>query len=171
MYCTHCGSETVNGTCPNCGQASTKATATTYGGFWRRVGATLIDELILYPVAIALLVLPVTAMAATAIALGVQAFYMIKLLASPRGQTIGNRVAGTVVRDATTGNPATTHQILRRWALSTVLALAAVVCIAVTKNTLLLMLVFLDDAWSLRSPKRQTLHDIFADTVVLRVAS
>lgn len=169
MYCAHCGSPRTSSTCPVCGQVTTSTDTSLYAGWWRRVGATLSDDLILAPVTLAVLAFltPVAGGYAGAfIGLCLQGLYMVKLLARPAGQTLGNRVANTQVRDAITGGPLTQNQALKRWGF---IALYSLFELISPWGFIVVFLVgLLDDLYPLFDDRRQTLHDKFAGTIVVR---
>jgi uncharacterized RDD family membrane protein YckC len=103
--------------------------------------------------------------ALASIALG--GFYMVKLLTMPDGQTIGNRVVSTYVRDATTGYVLTTKQAIKRWgfvALYSLLGLTG----AHVGTELVGAIGLIDCLYPLFNTRKQTLHDVFAGTIVLK---
>lgn len=99
--------------------------------------------------------------------LAVRATYFVKLLASPDGQTIDRRVVGTRVKDALTGQALSMQQSFKRW---TLLALYAV--FELFNNDALTFAVvvisFIDCLYPLFNERKQTLHDQFAGTIVVR---
>lgn len=138
-------------------------------GWWRRVGATLTDELILF--------MPIYFVALLGGALGgnlgafivgaaLQGFYMVSLLSSPRGQTLGNRIAASRVRDALTGQSITRQQALRRWGF--IAAYGALSLGGTSMSYLTLMVALFDVLLPLFDPRKQTLHDRFAGTIVVK---
>lgn len=176
MNCAHCGSEVRGLYCNVCGEAShTDSTtdsatgAVVLAGWWRRVGATITDEVILFLPATMLFFL-VNAVAGSlagafaGIALG--GVYMVKLLASPHGQTLGNRTVTTQVRDALTGGAISTQQALKRWGF---VALYSVFeTIGQPSVTYIVTLIgVIDCLYPLFNARKQTLHDRFAGTLVV----
>jgi uncharacterized RDD family membrane protein YckC len=176
MTCPTCGSPIAATPCPVCGAEAVVAAVgapaaeVAYAGWWRRVGATVVDNLLLFiPTYAAFLV----GARAGGVVLGdlatlaVQGAYLVGLLARPDGQSVGNRVVGTRVRDVG-GGPLVHAQALRRW-----MVVALYSSLELTGNSALLYLFALpalaDCLYPLMNARRQTWHDRFADTVVVRV--
>jgi uncharacterized RDD family membrane protein YckC len=177
MNCSNCGTQ-VNG--PQCAVCGVPAPLTLLddsrpsselAGWWRRVGATVIDNLILFiPTLIVYAV--VTDVAGSAVgavaSIALQGVYMVRLLASPRGQTIGNRVAASRVRDALTGQALSSRQAIRRW-----LPLAVYSVFELSGSSLVFTLAAVvaavDYLYPLFNARKQTLHDKLAGTIVLKV--
>lgn len=139
-------------------------------GWWRRVGATLTDELILIiPVYLATLVGGAVGgnLGAFVIGAALQGVYMVGLLSSPRGQTLGNRMAASQVRDALTGQSITRQQALRRWGFIAAYGALSLAGTSMSYVTLLIGLV--DVLMPLFDSRKQTLHDKFAGTIVVKV--
>ena len=138
-------------------------------GWWRRVGATIVDELILFvPMLVVLMLagaaagLTVGALAATAVG----GLYSVKLLTSSKGQTIGNQAVSTCVRDATTGSVLTMKQALKRWGFVAAYSLFGLT--GAHAGTVTVGVIGLVDClFPLVSARKQTLHDLFASTIVL----
>jgi uncharacterized RDD family membrane protein YckC len=176
MYCSNCGTQ-VNG--PLCGVCGASASSTLLddtrassdlAGWWRRVWATVVDNLILFipTLVIYAVVGDVAGSAVGAVAsIAVQGVYMVKLLASPRGQTIGNRIASSRVRDALTGQALTSSQSMRRW-----IPLAVYSIFELSGSPIVILLVGVvaaaDYLYPLFNPRKQTLHDKLAGTIVLK---
>jgi uncharacterized RDD family membrane protein YckC len=101
------------------------------------------------------------------LALLIQGAYMVFFLTKPAGQTVGNRVVGTCVRNAHDGTRITSIQVLRRYGL---VALYSFLAVAFRNSgTSLVGLVSIVDAlFMFFTPERQTLHDLFARTIVVR---
>jgi uncharacterized RDD family membrane protein YckC len=127
-------------------------------GWWYRVGATLLDNVI-----VGIVSLVIFAAAARVSLLGqdvgqfvLSAAYAILLIGSVRGQTVGMMAVGTRVVDATTGGPPgyarATLRVLVRIALD----------ITIVGG-------LLDVLWPLWDRQNQTIHDKAANTVLLRV--
>jgi uncharacterized RDD family membrane protein YckC len=140
------------------------------GGWWRRVGAAFSDNVIL--------LLPSYAMFALFGAVGglivgflasvaLRGIYQVRLLGTERGQTIGNRIAVTCVRDATTGNPLTRQQSTRRWLFIALYQVIASVLAGRYALPVLLVFMAADDLYPLFNARNQTLHDRFANTIVV----
>ncbi len=175
MFCTNCGTHVEGQRCGVCGSVLAPITvdgtanAPELSGWWRRVGATIIDELILLiPTYVALLVVSlfagdvVGALAGSALG----GFYMVKLLTRPEGQTIGNRAVSTYVRDATTGQVLTAAQALKRWGFVAAYSLFGLTG-AHSGTVVVGLLGLVDCLYPLFNRRKQTLHDIFAGTIVL----
>ena len=176
--CPRCGAPIDVMPCPVCGARAPAGAAglPDYAGWGRRLGATLVDNLILFvPQSAAYLVGDAVAntLVGAAFALVVQAVYIVGLLWRPRGQTLGNRVVGTRVRDATTLQPITASQSLLRWLVmalyltpefTTARGAGATRAIA----AVLTLAIVVDNLYPLVSARRQTWHDRIANTVVLR---
>ena len=175
MYCSNCGSETTAAFCSVCGTPATRAATTTrasaiYAGWWARVGATIIDNLILViPSAfVAYVVGRVTNyLAADVAAILVESCYLYVMLTRSEGQTIGNRVVGTRVRSALDGGPVSPDQILKR--IGRVAVYSCFVLVGSGGLQIVGLIGLLDDLFPLFSPTKQTLHDKFAGSVVVKV--
>jgi uncharacterized RDD family membrane protein YckC len=174
MYCTHCGTQvegpfcTICGTPLNVNAPSDRGPIPQYSGWWRRVGATLIDELILVlPTIFVSAVVAAIAgtLAGELLGLAVGGVYMVTLLSRPAGQTIGNQAVSTYVRDAVTGLPISTTQALKRWGF---IAAYGLIDLLVSPNSLTIVGVIglVDFLYPLFNARKQTLHDLFAGTVV-----
>ena len=181
MDCAHCGTEVRGPYCAVCGRAATTdagrdATGSyKLAGWWRRVGATLVDDLLLVvPSLVTFAALNAVAgtVAGALASLAVQGLYMVVLVSSPHGRTLGNRVAGTKVCDALTGTLLTRRQALKRWGL---VALYSAPGILVQANTSLRSNPFLivsllglfDVLYPLFNVRKQTWHDRFAGSIVV----
>ena len=96
-----------------------------------------------------------------------QGVYQVRLISQQRGQTIGNRIALTRVRDEITGGPVTRNIALKRWAFVGVYQAVATL---LTGNFALYVLVgitLIDSLYPLVNPRKQALHDRFAGTIVV----
>jgi uncharacterized RDD family membrane protein YckC len=138
-------------------------------GWWSRVTATLIDSVILIAPTL-LLVLLLGNLFGEIAALVAQAAYLIVLQTTPDGQTLGNRIAQTRVRDALTGHTISRRQAVIRWVLIGTYGVLGTLPnsgsggFAITVGFLALF----DCLFPLWSPRKQTLHDRMAGTIVLR---
>lgn len=121
-------------------------------GWWLRVGATIVDGLVL---AIPNFILRYAGAGGSLLALVVDAAYITLMLGS-RGQTVGNMAVHTRVVDSQTGGPISYGKALGRWASELLLVI------------LLLIPWILSILWPLWDANNQTLHDKMAGTVVLR---
>lgn len=163
-------------TCGVCGTkdsplgVSDSATGLHLAGWWRRVGATFADNVILF---LPSLILQSFFTATSGATIGVLAFaalqgvYLVKLIASRRGQTFGNRIAMTKVRDAATGQGVTTTQALKRWGFVATYQLIILFAAGNVAAELFFVVSLLDDLVPLFDPRKQTLHDKFAGTIVV----
>lgn len=123
-------------------------------GWWLRVGATVVDGLVLL---IPNLVVRYGAGPAGGgfLALVIDAAY-ITIMLSRNGQTVGNMAVRTRVVDSRTGGPISAGKALGRYASEIVLVI------------LFFIPWILDILWPLWDQQNQTLHDKMAGTVVLR---
>ena len=162
-------------TCHVCGATASTlgladpATGLRLGGWWRRVGATFSDNVILLlPTYLAFIVFgSLSFLLGVLGSVAVQGLYLVRLLASARGQTVGNRIAQTRVRDLTTGQRITTNQSVKRWAFVALYQTVIVVVGGRYALDVLVVVSLLDDLVPLLDVHRQTLHDRFAGTIVV----
>jgi uncharacterized RDD family membrane protein YckC len=181
MYCPACGTEIDGFPCRVCGATSIGAAVprlatAVYAGWWTRVGATVFDWLILLiPSLGAYIVGDAVANSGigTLLSSAVEAAYLIILLSRPAGQTLGNRLMGTRVRDVVTGGALTRQQAVRRWlpyALYDVLQYAGggLNTSAGTWSLSISLLALIDILYPLMNDRKQTWHDRFAGTVVVK---
>ncbi|NNN00466.1 MAG: RDD family protein [Acidimicrobiaceae bacterium] len=139
-------------------------------GWWRRVGATFADDLILLipSLIIADLFRSFAGGFVSIIAgLAMEGFYMVALLSSASGQTIGNRVAATRVRDSLTGSVISRQQAIKRWGFIALYGLLVPVGGPIMYVALLVAIV--DIVYPLMNPRKQTLHDLYARTIVVKI--
>jgi uncharacterized RDD family membrane protein YckC len=176
MYCSNCGTQVSGPLCSVCGATApltllddTRASSE-LAGWWRRVWATVVDNLILFiPTLVVYAVVSdvAGALAGALASIAIQGVYMVKLLASPRGQTIGNRIASSRVRDALTGQALTSGQSVRRW-----IPLAIYSIFELSGSPLVIALVGVvaaaDYLYPLFNARKQTLHDKLAGTIVMK---
>jgi len=172
-------------TCPVCGSTAVSAdglvsakgpqvtfpdgSRATLAGWWRRVGATFADNLILFiPTELiqAFFIAISGGYIAAVLTIGAQGIYFIQLLKRERAQTIGNRIANTKVVDATTGAHPTVQQIWKRWGF---VAIYSIVALALGYVGLILagVVSIVDFLLPLFDKQNQTLHDKFANTLVV----
>ena len=170
----------MNGvTCQVCGaSSSTTAVATNapdpvtgqaLAGWWRRVGATFADDLVLilpYLVLVSLFAALMGSLGGVVVGTLAEGLYFVNLLGSERGQTIGNRVAATRVRDAVTGQAITKPKALVRWGV-----IAIYTAIGVTGSEYGVVIVgvigLADILYPLFNARKQTIHDRIAGTIVI----
>lgn len=134
------------------------------------MGASFIDSLILFIPS--LVIAEVVArssnlLVSEIVALAIQGAYMWYFLTKPAGQTIGNRAVGTCVRNVHDGARITTVQVFRRYGLVALYSLLAV-AFDKTGTSVVGLVSIVDVAFMFFTPERQTLHDLFARTIVVR---
>lgn len=172
MNCTQCGSEVSGAYCPVCGTAVVgESQGVVLSGWWRRVGATFVDSLLLFlPLYIVFTLVGDVAglIAGAVVSFALQGAYMVSFLASESGQTIGNRVVATQVRDALTGAAITRSQALRRWGVISAYGVLNVV-LPPSLAGIPAMLFLADCLFPLLDARKQTLHDKIAGTLVVRI--
>jgi uncharacterized RDD family membrane protein YckC len=122
--------------------------------FWYRLGAFLLDAVILaIPLNILLLAVPgFAARQVIAIAAGIA--YSVFFIGSGSGQTVGMRILGIRAIDAVTGGRVDYGKAFVRYLVSLV---SGLVC-------------FLGYLWMLWDPEKQTWHDKVAGTFVVPVS-
>jgi uncharacterized RDD family membrane protein YckC len=126
-------------------------------GWWRRVGATVVDGIIIsLPVGIVLAVLGLSGYGLSAVDDIFIVIYQIILLGAPRGQTVGNMAVGTRVVDAVTGAPIGVSKAAARAIVELVLNVTVIGGI-------------LDVLWPLWDQRNQTLHDKAAGSLVVMI--
>ena len=155
-----CGAPVGDSSSPNANQL---------GGWWRRVGATFTDNIILLlPTTVVLIVVSAVAgsLVGALAGLATQGAYQVLLLSSSRGQTLGNRIVATRVRDRVTGGPISTRQALWRWGFIAVYSLIALVNSPVS-TAVATVLALIDVLYPLANPMKQTIHDRVAGTIVV----
>ena len=172
MYCPSCGSESSGAYCAVCGTAidgRSTGSPQELSGWWRRVGATVTDNAVLIvPSSVVLWLVSLVAGSFVGVLAGfaVQGIYQVFLLASPRGQTLGNRLVATRVCDQSTGGTITRRQAVWRWGF-----VAAYSAIALANSpiasSIVMMIVVVDVLFPLANPLKQTLHDRVAGTLVV----
>ncbi len=174
VYCPACGSETNGPYCGVCGAPlphgpSSAQASGQLAGWWRRVGATFTDNIILLLPTTVVLIL-VNAVAGSLIGalagIAVQGVYQVMLLASARGQTLGNRIVATRVRDRITGGPISTRQALWRWGFVALYSVIALVNNPVS-TSIVTVVALIDVLFPLANPAKQTIHDRLAGTIVV----
>ncbi len=187
MFCTQCGTQYEGENCPACNATTQpQGTPTTpyYGassnnsyaqsselklaGWWKRAGASVIDSLVMLPVVIVLSVVMGIAHAPVLVAsLGsfvVQFVYLSLMWTRQNGQTVGAKAIGIRVV-AEDGSPLTNEIAYRRAAVLMLFTVAS--SIAWVLRGLGAVALLLDVLWPLWDPKKQTLHDKAAGTLVI----
>ena len=175
MFCANCGSSVEDSVCRVCGSragdvVTLDGVSPILAGWWSRVGATLIDTLVLTLPTLVLVVLLGNLVGDFA-ALGAQATYMIVLLTRPDGQTLGNRALGTRVRDSLTGQTITRRQALVRWIVIAIYGVLGTVPSAGPHAfaAVVSIIALADCLYPLFNARKQTIHDRIARTIVVRI--
>jgi uncharacterized RDD family membrane protein YckC len=177
MYCSNCGSEMNDATCmacqrslpPNARGKIDLRTGFMLAGWWRRFGQVFADTIILLLPSLIVFSLFDELdgfVIGSLVALCAQGVYFVKFLSGARGQTLGNRVAASRVRNADTGKQITWVQAFKRWAFVAVYAAFALGPHPVGQIAFYLA-VLVDCLFPLWDPRKQTLHDKFAGTIVV----
>jgi uncharacterized RDD family membrane protein YckC len=175
MNCPSCGAEVSEAYCLSCGtQVAKRGSIDAVSGqvlaSWGvRVAATIIDFLIL---AIPELILRSVLGNAVgqSIFLVVFGIYLVSQWSLCDGRSVGNRVASSQIVDAKTGKSVTSKQSFSRYLY---LELYAIVNLfgAVEGSNGIVLLAFLyglvDVLFPLFDKRKQTLHDKFANTIVI----
>lgn len=130
-----------------------------YAGWWRRVGASLIDGLVLLVPGLLVSLLS-SSRGVVVLPLILGFVYQWQMLAA-KGQTLGNMALGTAVADATTGAKPTSGRAAARAGAS--------VGFELLSSLTLGLLALVDALWPLWDQRNQTLHDKVASTVVVKV--
>ncbi len=147
------------------------ASAVVLSGWWQRVGATVVDNVLLFlPLYVAFVLVADVAgnLAGAVVSFAIQGAYMVAFLTSESGQTIGNRVVATQVRDALTGAAITRSQALRRWGVISAYSVLNVV-LPPSLAEIPAMLMLVDCLLPLFDTRKQTFHDKIAGTLVVRI--
>ena len=132
------------------------------------MGATIIDNLILLlptEVVVHLAGNALHDVAGDVAAILLEGIYMYVLLTKPAGQTVGNRVVGTRVRACADAGPISPDQVLRRYGF--VAFYSVFVVVGGVAVTIVVLCALVDALVPLFSPTKQTLHDMFAKTIVV----
>ena len=156
-------------TCDTCDAPPVLARSRTgllLAGWFRRVGATLVDWLALI---VALLIINVFAdyFISVAIFAAVVAYYFVHYIATDRGQTLGCVAAGTQVRAARSGGRVSISQSVVRFAGSVAPLLVTMIVIVPLLQYVLWVYLIVDWLFPLWDSQSQTLHDKWAGTVVV----
>jgi uncharacterized RDD family membrane protein YckC len=123
-------------------------------GWWQRVGATLVDGLVLIVPNFIVDIIGGRGFG-TVLSFILSATY-VTLMLSRRGQTVGNMAVGTRVVDARTGGLVSPGKAFGRYVSELIMTI------------LLIVPVILDFLWPLWDGQNQTLHDKIAGTFVIR---
>lgn len=122
-------------------------------GFWRRLGAAVVDGIVLTVASVVLA--KVLGAAGSVLSILVSLAYFIALEGGPSGQTLGKRALGIRVVSFETGGPIGYGRAFIRW-------------IGRYVSTVVILLGYF---WMLWDGEKQTWHDKMARDVVVPVAS
>jgi uncharacterized RDD family membrane protein YckC len=176
VKCSGCGAYVSGDTCGSCNSAvatigvEDEVTGLRLGGWWRRVGATFSDNVImLLPAYFVFALFGALAGVVVGVLAGIaaQGVYQVRLLSTQRGQTIGNRIALTRVRDEITGGPITRNIALKRWGFIGAYQAIATLLTGNFALYVLLGVTLIDGLYPLFNSRKQSLHDRFAGTIVV----
>lgn len=167
----------IEKSCPSCGRnlpdgahgPLDTVTDLMLAGFGRRVGQFFADQLVL--------IIPVSLIVAIFDEIGgnflgglagfiLSALYFFKFTSSPGGQTVGNRVVASRIRDAQTGSVVGIKKAAQR---SLVLMFYGVGMFALPRPLfyVVILIGLLDAFYSLFDKRKQTLHDKLLGTIVV----
>src|ERR1035437_1218056 len=173
MFCINCGSTSDDTVCRICGSRATDvvfdSVTPILAGWWGRVGATLLDSVILVLPTLVLVLLLGNLFGEIA-AIAAEASYLIILQTQPDGQTLGNRMVQTRVRDALTGHVITRRQAAIRWVVVAVYAVLVTLPSTGSHSftVSVSVLAVADCLYPLFNARKQTIHDRIAHTIVVR---
>ncbi len=150
--------------------------------FGHRLGATLIDDVVAFIIALPGIILLFATSTSRVVLLdngnigtqpsfkpvgllgmavfGVLAILYVPVMLTMKGYTFGNMALGTIVVDATSGAQLRPGQAWGRSAVSFAIYLLSSMLLGIGS--------LLDDLWCLWDPKQQTLHDKAAKTLVVK---
>lgn len=138
-------------------------------GFGRRIGQVFADELItIIPVSIFIGVFDQVGgnFLGSLAGFVLVALYLFKLTSGAKGQTLGNRVAATRIRDAATGKMITVKQSLQRTAIVMFYFVTAF-ALPHSLTIVIVVVAVVDSLYSLFDERNQTLHDKIVGTIVV----
>ena len=175
MTCPNCGTETNDTFCANCGtqvvvRSSTVDATEPELARWRlRVGATMIDFLTML---VPLLVLKAIfgSVYGSAVYIVFFGVYLVGQWFVFDGQSLGNRMVQTQIRDADSGGRITLRQALWRYFYLEVYVLIDVFAIGGNSPVLVtvaVIYVVVNLLFPLGDKRNQTIHDKLARTVVV----
>ena len=163
MFCTECGRQYEGQQCEACGAGTSQLEL---AGWWKRVGASLIDGIVLLPLLLIVGIALVRAapIAATLVGFVVEFMYLSLMWTKRNGQTVGAKALGIRVV-AADGSPMPVEMAYRRAAvLQLFTAASSMTWILKPLGSVALLLNIL---WPLWDPQKQTLHDKAAGTIVV----
>jgi len=138
-------------------------------GFGRRIGQVFADELItIIPVSIFIGVFDQVGgnFLGSLAGFVLVALYLFKLTSGAKGQTLGNRVAATRIRDAATGKMITVKQSLQRTAIVMFYFVTAF-ALPHSLSIVIVVAAVVDGLYALFDERNQTLHDKIVGTIVV----
>ena len=163
MFCTECGRQYEGQQCEACRAGTSQLEL---AGWWKRVGASLIDGIVLLPLLIIVGIALVRSapIAATLVGFVVEFMYLSLMWTKRNGQTVGAKALGIRVV-AADGSPMPVEMAYRRAAvLQLFTAASSMTWILKPLGSVALLLNIL---WPLWDPQKQTLHDKAAGTIVV----
>lgn len=163
MFCTECGTQYEGQQCQACNAGSGQLEL---AGWWKRVGASLLDGLVLLPLFIIVGIVLVRAapIAATLVGFVVEFAYLSLMWTKRNGQTVGAKALGIRVV-AADGSPMPPEMAYRRAAVLQLFTVgSSMPWILKPLGSVALILNIL---WPLWDPQKQTLHDKAAGTIVV----
>ena len=165
MFCTECGTQYEGQKCEACNAASGQLEL---AGWWKRVGASLLDFLVLVPLLLVVSVALVHAPPITAILVGfvIEFAYLSLMWTKRNGQTIGAKALGIRVV-AADGSPMTPEMAYRRAAVYQLFSVGS--SMTWVLRPLGSVALLLNVLWPLWDSQKQTLHDKAAGTIVVIV--
>ena len=165
--CPNCGRSLSTPTCPYCGTRAVGTPSTNVIMWVRRVGATLVDGLILSVVVFGLEILfsshPYIFLTCDFVLTGA---YLVLFLTQSHGQTPGNRAAQTRVSRGTSGDSPSTRTATVRFLAQWLPTYLAIFLQSHALWVLAGIYVLVDILWPFWDAKGQTLHDKVAGTTV-----
>lgn len=175
MNCPECGAEVSESYCPACGARvmvvgrTDEVTGNVLAGWGVRVAATIVDFLIL---AIPELVLRTVLGNAIGLSIYLVVFgvYLVTQWALCDGKSVGNRVAHSKTVDARTGASLTNKQAFNRYLYLELYAIFDLFgAVEGTSGIVIIALLYglADCLFPLFDKRKQTLHDKFANTIVV----
>ncbi len=163
MFCTECGTQYEGQACQACNAASSQMEL---AGWWKRVGASFVDFIVLLPILLILSVILVDtpAIIALLVSFVLEFMYLSLMWTKRNGQTVGAKALGIRVV-AADGSPITAEMAYRRAAVYQLFnAASSMTWVLRPLGSLALLLNVL---WPLWDPQKQTLHDKSAGTIVV----
>ncbi|CAB4858982.1 unannotated protein [freshwater metagenome] len=163
MFCTECGTQYDGQQCGACTSASSQLEL---AGWWKRVGASLVDFLVLVPLLLVVGVALVDAqpIIATLVGFAIQFAYLSLMWTKRHGQTVGAKALRIRVV-AADGSPMTPEMAYRRAAVLQLLNVGS--SMTWVLRPLGQVALLLNVLWPLWDPQKQTLHDKAAGTIVV----